>query len=342
MSRASSTPFADWGVPETAAGWIARMQSRPLTSHEASAFRSWLGQDPAHRHEYEQYCRLNRLAHRIPEHADLLKDLPAYAALREPPAKTTSALHRWVTPLATAAVIVLSVVVIAYAVHHAPVTLFDNSYRTAHGEQTEVSLPDGSMARLNTDTTLNVAFSADERRVYLSRGEAYFEVEKERGGRPFVVYSRGTVVRVTGTRFNVRALEHGTDVVVSEGKVEVLPDPSRPSPSLPAKVELVPGNALEFDRVEQRVRIAAVDPERATSWRSGTIDFDNATLESVIDEVNRYSMVPFAIADDHIRSVRLSGTFKVGDVDSVRFALRDGFGIEATARDDRLELRGTR
>ncbi|HST01503.1 MAG TPA: FecR domain-containing protein, partial [Usitatibacter sp.] len=260
-----------------------------------------------------------------------------YAALRE---KAASSRGRGLRRLAFPALAAVAVLGWALMLAIQAPEASSQGYRTAHGEQKEIALPDGSIVHLNTDSSLQVAFSGAERGVALSRGEAYFEVVKESGGRPFVVYARGTQVRVVGTKFNVRSREDGTDVIVSEGKVEVLPDPSRVSPSVPAKVELVPGNALRFDPVEQRVLIAAVDPERATAWRGGTIDFDNVPLEEMIAEVNRYTATPFAIVDNRIRRMKLSGTFRVGDADSVRFALRDGFGIEAIPRGDLVELRG--
>ena len=337
MIRLHFAGFMAWRRPSSAARWVARQQSRPLTAQEAHAFKEWLLQDPANREEYARLEGLGHLASQMRARADLVRELPAYAALKDRAAEDrVNAARRFALP-ALAAVAALGFALMFALRAPEPSA---QGYRTSHGEQKEIGLPDGSIVHLNTDSALQVAFSGIERGVVLSRGEAYFEVVKEPGGRPFVVYSRGTQVRVVGTKFNVRARESGTDVIVSEGKVEVLPDPSRVSPSVPAKVELVPGNALRFDPVEQRVLIAAVDPERATAWRGGTIDFENVTLEEMVSEVNRYTATPFAIVDDRIRHVRLSGTFRVGDADSVRFALRDGFGIEAISRGDLVELRG--
>jgi transmembrane sensor len=214
------------------------------------------------------------------------------------------------------------------------------SFHTAHGQQRELPLEDGTLVHLNTDSAVQVAFSDEERGVELSRGEAFFEVTKDRRGRPFVVRTGDTEVRVVGTKFSVRTSEGRTDVVVSEGRVQVIPNATHVLPSVPARVELVPGDALRFDRADNHMQIAAIDPRRATAWLTGSIDFDNAALEDVIVEVNRYTRTPFVIADDRLRSLRLSGSFKVGDAGSVRFALKDAFGIEAESRTDRIELHG--
>jgi transmembrane sensor len=311
------------------------MQSRALTPREASAFRQWLVDNPEHGEEYRRYDRLGQIASRLRARADLVRALPAYDSLKT--GHGAARLSRFALPLAAAATIAC----VMFVSRELGLSSRD-AFQTAHGEVKDVSLPDGSHVKLNTDSTLRVEFSGQERRVVLARGEAYFEVVKESGGRPFIVYSRGAQVRVVGTKFNVRASERGTEVIVSEGRVEVLPERSRMSIAEPPKVELTPGNEVRIESSAQRLSVAAVNVERATAWRGGTIDFDNATLEEMIAEVNRYSRVPFTIVDDRIRPLRLSGTFRIGDAESVRFALRDGFGIEAIPRGDRVELRGIR
>src|SRR5258708_63804 len=197
---------------------------------------------------------------------------------------------------------------------------------TDHGQRRQVSLADGTRVDVNTDSAVRILFSDRERRVVLEKGEAFFEVSRDPAARPFIVAVGKTEVRVVGTKFSVRASDIRTDVIVAEGKVEVVPDTTQDSPSVPAKVELVPGNSLRFDRRENQVQISSIDPQRATAWRTGVIDFDNATLPEVIAEVNRYASTPFLIEGERLDGIRLSGTFKVGDTESVRFALVDGFG----------------
>ena len=67
-------------------------------------------------------------------------------------------------------------------------------YRTLVGEIRRVPLADGSMAAINTDTTLDVRFQKAERAVTLDRGEAWFQVAKD-APRPFVVESGPVRVR---------------------------------------------------------------------------------------------------------------------------------------------------
>lgn len=98
---------------------------------------------------------------------------------------------------------------------------YSAEYRTAIGEQQDVSLPDGSSILLNTHTSLNVQFSKERRSVFLDAGEAHFEVAHD-PDRPFVVATKVGVVRAVGTAFTVYVRDdEETEGTVTDGVVEV-------------------------------------------------------------------------------------------------------------------------
>ena len=68
---------------------------------------------------------------------------------------------------------------------------------TVIGQMREIVLPDGSIVSLNTDSEISVAFSPTVRKICLLRGEALFDVAKNKA-RPFVVWAGGTQVRAVG------------------------------------------------------------------------------------------------------------------------------------------------
>jgi transmembrane sensor len=322
-------------LPSSAEDWIARMQSRPLTPEESDAFAAWLAADPAARAEYRRCEHVGRLGDRLRAMPHLVGAMPAYALLKSPGTTRSESRWKWSLGIAAAACAALVAVFVVPQFSTRPL----QTVATLKGEQRELALDDGTKVHLNTDSVVRIDYQERERRIELAKGEAYFEVTKDREGRPFIVNAATTQVRVLGTKFSVRSTNNRTEVLVAEGKVEVLPDTARNAASVPAKVELVPGNVLRIDPEAQSVQMAAVNPDRVASWRSGTIEFDNATVEEVISEVNRYSKTPFVIADPRVKDVRLSGTFKVGDTQSVRFGLLDGFRITSSLEKDRILLK---
>ena len=96
-------------------------------------------------------------------------------------------------------------------------------YRTRIGEQTTVSLADGSIAYLNTDTAIDVTIGDKERRVVLLRGEAEFDVATIARARS--VSAPALPRRKPGTRSVVRYEGGGGSVTLLQGKVHT----SRPS-----------------------------------------------------------------------------------------------------------------
>jgi len=75
----------------------------------------------------------------------------------------------------------------------------------------------------------------------------------------------------------------------------------------------------------------AVDAERDTAWLRHQIVFENATLEHVAAEMNRYSAVPIEIAPS-LKNIQISGVFSTDAPDSFLVFLRslDGVTVEVT------------
>src|SRR3546814_7113773 len=86
----------------------------------------------------------------------------------------------------------------------------DQQIQTAIGEIRRVPLSDGSLAAVNTQTTLDVTMKPEVRQVALKDGEAWFQVAKDRA-RPFVVEIGDVRVRAVGTAFAVTRTAAGVD-----------------------------------------------------------------------------------------------------------------------------------
>jgi len=95
------------------------------------------------------------------------------------------------------------------------------SYMTGKGEHSIVRLTDGTEVTLNCASKLEVTgiLPGKSRKVLLA-GEAFFNVKKN--GKPFMVVTDVGVVKVLGTKFNVRARGNKMEVGVVEGQVEVV------------------------------------------------------------------------------------------------------------------------
>lgn len=180
---------------------------------------------------------------------------------------------------------------------------------TARGEIRRVPLEDGSLLAVNTESRLRVALDRTMRRVDLERGEAWFQVAKEQA-RPFVVVAGDVRVRAVGTAFSVRRHERGSEVLVTEGVVEVW---SAHAPQHVRRLS-VGDQAFVSEAMGPGARQnAAAEIDRRLAWRDGEIVLDGDTLGDAVVEFNRYNTRQLLVEDPALASEALVGRFRTNE-----------------------------
>jgi len=176
----------------------------------------------------------------------------------------------------------------------------------ARGVPQPIALADGSAVRLNGQSQVRVDLGANERVLHL-KGEGFFEVAPDKT-RPFSVEVDGTRVIAVGTRFNVdqRQTPAGkvVEVVVFEGVVKVVSDRGMTMRVLAGERATVSGGVVEHAPLAR--------PEAETdvpSWAKGWLEFDEATLASVVEEMERTTGVKVRLADPTVARAMISGRF---------------------------------
>ncbi len=296
-------------VMEAAAALFARRQA---DAADAAEVDRWAAVDPA---RAAAYARIEAAW----ERADRLKALSGLEA--EPRAWAPS--RRWAAGLALALVGggggALAWMLAGRA-----------SERTALGERRVVSLEDGSRIELNTDSQVRIAYTPDQRRIVLTRGEALFEVAKD-PARPFVVSVNGAQVRAVGTAFNIRLRDALVELTVTEGVVAVDERPAA-APRPARHVAQGQGAVIGTGAVAE----LPLEPEvlrRRLAWREGVIELEGETLEQAVEEFNRYNPRKLVVADREVAAIRVGGRFGVGEVDRFLAALQAGFPVRAVSGD---------
>ena len=158
-----------------------------------------------------------------------------------------------------------------------------NTLSTPMGGQYQLTLPDQSKVWLNSASSIRfpTEFTASERVVEL-RGEAYFEISKNKQV-PFIVRSINSMeVKVLGTHFNVMAYENEKSIntTLIEGSVQII--------SSTQKVVLKPGQAAILDKDKGNFAISPADLEQAIAWKNGYFMFNNENIESIMRKVARW------------------------------------------------------
>lgn len=300
-------------VYDEAAYWAARIDAGPLPPDEQAQLEAWLALDTRHLGAFAQ-----SRAMMVPK----ASSAPMRAAEYEGPPRRRVLLG------GSIAAGLASVLGAATYVTRA---LGEESYRTQIGEMRVIPLGDGSVVTLNTNSEIAVQFSSSQRYIELRRGEALFDVAKNKE-RPFIVQSGATQVRAVGTSFSVKALpDQPVQVLVREGVVEV----KRPGVPVAPIVRLAMNSRAIAPReapiVAQPVEIAEVGRELA--WRVGRIAFHGETLGEAAAQFARYSDVRIQVDDPEIAEKKVVGLFV--STDPVGFA-----NAVAVSFDLRTEISG--
>ena len=307
-----------------AAEWLARLNSRTVSTEELNAFYEWR-RDPDNA---EAYARGEQIWH---DTRSLGDDRDIAEAVREALERPRKARDRQAL-VGRRTVLAGGAAVVAAAGGGWLFLTSPQTFRTAVGEQLAVRLDDGSLMRLNTDSVASVRYSAQAREIELSRGQAFFEVRRD-PSRPFRVCTSGIDVIATGTRFDVlRGENDQARVVLAEGQVRVeLPQPGS------ERTLGTPGEAL-FIQAGGQAEVDRVDLEAITSWTAGRLIFRGTPLGAAITEVNRYSRKQVVLRAHNLRTLEVDGVFETGDPDAFVAALTALFPLRAQVHDERIEL----
>lgn len=180
--------------------------------------------------------------------------------------------------------------------------------KTNPGMMTSLTLPDGTLVFLNSESTLSYPsrFGEDMRRVTL-QGEAYFEVAKNPEKKFVVSTSHQSQIEVLGTRFNVEAYEKEDwiSATLVEGKIGFIFKQG----DVAKKVLLDPGQKLVYDSKDRKVRLYATSGESELAWKEGKIVFKNTPLEEGLRMLEKRYNVGFIIKNDRLKEDSFTGTF---------------------------------
>lgn len=284
-----------------AARWYAQLRSGTASEQEQAAWREWLAADPLHRQAWERMQQLGEQMSALP------------GGLAGPTLRGAGRSRR---ELMRNLVVLASAGSLGWRSDSAQQWLAD--YRTQVGERREVRLADGSALLLNTDTSVNVAFDGQQRRLQLLWGEMLVSAGVDALHRPLRVISRHGEVQAEGARFVLRSDEREDRAAVLEQGVQV----SLGNGRVPRRVEA--GQQLAFSAAG----FAALRSNDASvgAWRQGSIIALDRPLGDLLADLSRYRRGVLQ-CDPQIAGLRISGAFPIDDTDRALAALESGFSL---------------
>jgi transmembrane sensor len=192
-----------------------------------------------------------------------------------------------------------------------------------------------------------VNYSPTQRQLTLVRGEARFDVAKDKD-RPFTVTVGEKSFTALGTIFNVqRNTNQAMELVVTEGKVLITKaltsvidiKDTLLSVNTPIKQDTLEATLVISGEkaviAENLASIAKTPVEKVSldqinrdlAWQQGMLIFEGEPLSTALAEISRYTSSNFEIVDSQLAELTVAGYFKAGDIDGLLTSLQSNFGI---------------
>lgn len=254
------------------ADYILRQSRGELSPEEAKAFRDWYEASDAHRELYRQYAVILRAQAFERGRATFETTRPAaWARTSRQWKRRTHPARRRRLPATLARY--AAAACIAFAAgwwcsvnigRPQTAETQTQAIETPLGAKSHICLPDGSTVWLNSGSrlTYNSTFGDTDRRLSLD-GEGYFEVARDEE-HPFLICTeRGSIVRVLGTKFNLKAYSEDREskVTLVEGSLAVYADAQKPEHTV-----IRPNEQIVIDQQTHVWRTQQVEASNYTAW----------------------------------------------------------------------------
>jgi len=293
FSTARETPASP--LHDEARDWLVLLTSGRATVADAKALKAWCAQSPEHAQAFEQAKTLWQRLGAAAEQAERPRHFGRRAFLGGAIA-------------ASAAVVMVNVGVPG---GFAGLTA---DYRTEVGEQRQVLLSEGVSLELNTQTRISRVGQGIE----LLEGEVEVLADV---AQPLKVQAGQGWLSAAQARFNVRHTDRNVCVTCIEGWLSV--------DVAGRNVRLESGRQLTYGAAGMG-EVTSVDAHAVVAWREQVLVFNNATLATVVDEINRYRPGMLVLLNKELGKRRVQARFSLQQLAGVALLIRDAYGARCT------------
>lgn len=278
-------------VARRAVEWMLELQSGPSPA-AAQALREWRAQHAAHELAWQRVEGLQRRLGGLSGMTSV-----AHATLAAPHPRRRAAKALLVLMVCGGA---------GYALQErTPWRQWAADHRTRPGEQRHIQLADGTRLVLDTDSAVDVRFSAGERHLVLLRGQIFVATASDPVRRFLVEMPQG-LAEALGTEFSAHTDEARDGVQVFAGAVRLTPAGAAATPRV-----LEAGQGARFT-------VQGVDPAHPVgpadrAWVQGTLIAKGQRLADLLAQLSRYSPHPIGCSAA-VAGLRVSGTYPVTQI----------------------------
>ena len=326
-------------ISRAAHDWRALLSSPDAKDEDRRAFQAWLSADIRHEEAYDRAVTLWAAYDHL-RMDDIDEDLmrptsmERWSLLIERTRSILAARRLRLAAVATVIAIIAAPVVMTVVSESERSAVVSDSaiatYSTETGETVTVTLDDGTIATLGASTEIETVLSADARRVLLKSGAAFFEVSHDEA-RPFSVEAGDLTAKALGTAFDVRNNGGVMRIAVADGEVEV----AYPfflfgwQTPLRTRETLEVGQQVAATVDDGLLNIQSIPADQVGAWRDDWLVYDDATLNELIADANRYDSRRIVLEDGSqtLGKLTITGSFSAAEIDAMLSMLSQTFPV---------------
>ena len=305
-----------------AADWLTLMDCAPLDKQQNTALKQWQMRSPQHQDVWQAAQNLHR----------------TLAALPNSNQQSTTLSRRDLLRCLTYLSIVGPLSYGGYK--YSPWRHLTAEHTSNFAQQRKITLADGSIVWLNTDTLISTDFTAKSRLLHLHSGEIYIETIKNTAPSPdpsvalsiaqniiippFIVTTPLGTVQALGTRFSVRNDKNSTRAIVNVFADKVKISCKHQQQSL----LIEQGQSASFTERNINVINQQVSQQALAqpAWLEGELSADNMPLTTFIAELSRYR-VGILACQPSLAHLTVSGLFQLNDSEQILKLLKQTLPI---------------
>ncbi|QIH35922.1 FecR domain-containing protein [Sphingobacterium sp. DR205] len=210
---------------------------------------------------------------------------------------------------------------------------------TSYGERRELTLPDSSIIKLNSNSKLSYVrgWKTDKPREVWFEGEGMFEVKhtaiKNRLQQNdfFVVHVGDLSLTVLGTKFNVKDRRGRVEVALIEGRVRI-----QGKDGLDRII--VPGETFVYDEYAKAEQVVQQDANKVLSWTRGELSIEHSNLANIVSVLEDNYGYQVVVQDSSLLDKRFTGVIPVKGIDDILFVIKHTMNVNIEVKNKQIVI----
>ncbi|PAJ75332.1 hypothetical protein CJF42_05670 [Pseudoalteromonas sp. NBT06-2] len=303
-----------------AAMWIVKCEHKSLQVDPE--FINWFNTSDEHKQVFESLSQNWQTLESLPDASRSCEAIVKVTPLSSKP--ESPKIQKTPIKLVSYMALVASIFFFSIIYFNIDTKYYSQNYKTEVAQQAHFDLPDGSSLWLNAKSEVLVYFDDDRRQITILKGDAHFDVAKDKQ-RPFIVSYEQHQFIALGTAFTINTRPF-LQLAVTEHTVKVN--------YKHINRVIQEGYITEFNEYWQTATVIQSQP----NWREVKLNFKARHLKDVLTQIQPYISERIKLLNQDMAYELISGTVNLEKPEQALKLITSGLGLEVTNENNLIIL----